>query len=114
VRKALERLLRSVGLMVVPYSSGEEFLRAIPEHAPDFLLLDVQLPGLSGLEVQAQLNHARLAMPVVFITATEVAGLREQALSSGAAAWLPKPVDQKLLLEAIHVALAAAHRPKTS
>lgn len=105
VCKALARLLRSAGLSAETYSSGEEFLQAMPGHAPDCLLLDLQLPGLNGLAVQSQLRESGFKLPVVFITATEGVEAREQALQSGAAAWLRKPVDDQALLDSIKRAL---------
>ena len=106
VRKALGRLLRAAGLDADTYASGEEFLRAMPNRAPDCLLLDLLLPGLNGLAVQAQLRQSGFNLPVIFITATEGLEAREHALQSGARAWLRKPVDHQALLETITLALS--------
>ena len=106
MRKALGRLLRSAGLGAETYASGEEFIEAMPGRAPDCLLLDLQLPGLNGLAVQAWLQQSGLKLPVIFITASEGLEARGQALQSGAVAWLHKPVDDAALLETITLALA--------
>ena len=88
------------------YASGEEFLQALPDHMPDCLLLDLQLPGLNGLAVQARLRQSGFNTPVVFVTATEASEAREQALQSGAVAWLHKPVDEQAMLDTIALALS--------
>ena len=106
MRKALGRLLRSAGLGADTYASGEEFIEAMPGHAPDCLLLDLQLPGLNGLAVQAWLGQSGFKLPVVFITASESLESRAQALQSGAVAWLGKPVEEAALLDTIQLALA--------
>ena len=105
VRKALARLLRSAGLGADTYASGEEFLEAMPIRLPDCLLLDFQLPGIDGLAVQSRLRESNFRLPVVFISATGDLGARRQAIESGAAAWLTKPVDDQVLLETIAQAL---------
>jgi FixJ family two-component response regulator len=101
VRKALARLLRSSGLDVDAYASGEEFLMAMPEHLPECVLLDLQLPGMNGLEVQARLRDSWPKLPVIFITAAPGLEVQQQAMEAGAAAWLLKPVDDLALLEVI-------------
>ena len=102
VRKAFGRLLRSAGLGVDTYASGEEFLQALPGR----LLLDLQLPGMNGLAVQSRLRESNFKLPVVFVTATGALGARNQAMQSGATAWLHKPVDDRVLLETITQALS--------
>ena len=94
------------GLGAETYASGEEFIEAMPGHAPDCLLLDLQLPGLNGLAVQTWLQQSGLKLPVIFITASEGLEARTQALESGAVAWLCKPVDDAALLQTITFALA--------
>jgi len=105
VRKALGRLLRSDGLAAETYASGEEFLEALPAHAPDCLLLDLQLPGLNGLAVQSRLQQCGLTFPVIFITANDGSDARHRAMQGGAAAWLRKPVEDLQLLEVIRRSL---------
>jgi FixJ family two-component response regulator len=106
VRKALGRLLRSAGLGVDTYASGEEFLQALPARLPHCLLLDWRLPGINGQAVQSRLRESNLKLPIVFITATGDLAACKQALQSGAAAWLDKPVDDRVLLETIAQALS--------
>ena len=106
VRKAFGRLLRSAGLGVDTYASGEEFLQALPGRLPGRLLLDLQLPGMNGLTVQSRLRESNFKLPVVFVTATGALGARNQAMQSGATAWLHKPVDDRVLLETITQALS--------
>jgi FixJ family two-component response regulator len=113
VRKALARLLRASGLGVDTYASGEEFLQAMPDQAPDCLLLDLQLSGVDGLVVQSRLRQSGLTLPVVFLTATEGLEARELALRSGALAWLHKPVEDQVLLNTIQLALSRTNPPGT-
>lgn len=110
MRMALCRLLRSEGFGVAPYASGEEFLNALPGRPPACLLLDLQLPGISGMEVLGMVRGCGLELPAVFITANPDVEIRQQALRSGAAEWLCKPVDQLTLMETIS-AVFGSHRP---
>ena len=107
--KALARLLHSAGLSAKTYTSGEDFLQAMPGHAPDCLLLDLVLPGLNGLAVQSSLQQSGFKLPVVFITASESMEARAQALQSGAVAWLRKPVKDQALLETVSFALSRSN-----
>ena len=111
VRKAFGRLVRSAGLAADTYASGEEFLQAIPRRLPDCVLLDLQLPGMDGLGVQAWLRASAIKLPVVFITAINDVASRDQAMQHGATAWLRKPVDDLALLEAIAKALSGKNVP---
>lgn len=106
MRKALSRLLRSAGLRTDTYASGEEFLEAMHDHAPDCLLLDFLLPGLNGVAIQQRLRQSGFTLPVVFITATDELAARGSALRDGARAWLRKPVDDQELLGIIRRALS--------
>jgi CheY-like chemotaxis protein len=101
VRKALKRLLRASGLEAESYASGKEFLEAIVLRRPDCVVLDLHMPGMSGLEVLRELRDGRAPLPAVVITAYEEPETREQCLAAGAAAYLRKPLDERLLLNAI-------------
>ena len=102
VRTALVRLLDAAGHTARSFSSGQDFLAAWHFDPPDCLVLDLQMPGLSGLEVQQALNKAGAKFPVIIITAHDAAGVgREEAMSQGAVAYLRKPVDAGVLLEAV-------------
>jgi CheY-like chemotaxis protein len=106
VSRAIRRLLGSIGIRADTFSSGNDFLEAlssIPSYYPGCVILDVLMPGLSGLEVQRRL--AGSGIPVVFITAHDDIGVREQALANGAAGYLRKPFDDKLFVRAVRSAL---------
>ena len=105
VRRALCRLIQSTGLDVTTFATAEEFLQAAPAPAPDCLILDVHLPGLSGLDLQQRLTDEGRGFPVVFITAYGEGSAREQALRAGAVAFLQKPIEGQALLDAIGQAL---------
>jgi FixJ family two-component response regulator len=108
VCRAVRRLVRSMGMDADTFVSGEEFidrLEATSPFAPDCVILDVHMPGLSGLEVQERLTRKRRGIPVVFMTAVDDALVRERALAAGAAAFLGKPMDGDLLAETVHAAL---------
>ena len=102
MRKSLSRLVRSFGDGAESYDSAESYLSAAPDHAPDCLLLDVHMPGLSGFELQSQLRSHGDETPVVFITAHATDANRDTALEGGAIALLAKPfggVELKSSLE---------------
>jgi FixJ family two-component response regulator len=105
VRKSLERLLRSAGLQLKTFGSVADYLAADGSQVPGCLLLDVRMPGMTGLELQEQLQRAGSKIPVILMTAFEDAQVRLQALAAGAVAFLQKPFDEKMLLEAVFKAL---------
>jgi FixJ family two-component response regulator len=105
VREALLGLVRSVGFAASTFASAEEFVNSDQLGNADCLILDVCMPGMSGIELQRQLVADRCAVPVIFITAHEDEGLRAQALRGGAEAVLIKPFSEEALLNAIHSAL---------
>src|SRR5262245_54027246 len=83
VRKAIRRLLIASNLRVETYSSGEEFIGSLSDHLPDCAILDLHMPGLTGLDVQRELNEAVTCVPIVVITAYDEAESREQCLAAG-------------------------------
>lgn len=99
VRRALRRLIHAAGRPVEAFASAEEF--PWNEAAPECLILDVHLPGLSGPELCERLRAAGFEVPVVFITAHGDASTRERALRAGAAAFLVKPFAEQALLDAV-------------
>src|SRR5262245_45854568 len=101
VRKAIRRLLIASKLSVEVFSSGEEFLASLSSKLPDCLVLDLHMPGLTGLDVQRQILRAGLNLPVVIITAFDEEETQAQCLSAGAAAYLQKPLDDQILLDAV-------------
>ena len=106
VRKSLDRLIRSVGLEVRVYASAEEFLDQAHPRKPDCLILDVRLPGMTGIELLHYLGARRCDVPVIFITAhgsDEIA--KSEAASDRTVAYLIKPFNADELLDAVNMAL---------
>lgn len=98
VARALQRLLHSYGYATEVFASGEEFLLSVRLRAPDCLLLDLHLPGRSGLEVLRHLVMANLQLPVILMTGADEDGLRQRAIHHGAAEFLHKSVASEKLL----------------
>lgn len=105
VRKSLDRLIRSVRLDVRLFGSAEEFLNCAPPLKPDCLILDVNLPGMSGIELQRHLLASRYKVPIIFITAHgSDERARLEATSDFTVAYLIKPIGDELL-DAVNAAL---------
>jgi FixJ family two-component response regulator len=105
VREALANLIGSVALHVECFASPGEFLRRGRSDSPACLILDVRMPGLSGLEVQQQLAHAERKLPIIFISAHGDIPMAVRAMKEGAVEFLPKPFRDEDLLNAIREAL---------
>ena len=105
MRRALETLLRSVALEAHLYSSAQEFMRAQRPDAPGCLVLDVRLPGMSGLTFQHELAKAGIALPIIFISGHGDVPMTVRAMKAGAVEFLTKPFDEQVLLDAIHAAI---------
>jgi RNA polymerase sigma factor (sigma-70 family) len=105
VRDALKRLIRSVGLHVESFSSATDFLRWPKVDVPSCLVLDVRLPGISGLDFQRQLAAVGFQLPVIFITAHGDIPMSVRAMRAGAIDFLTKPFRDQDLLDSIHIAL---------
>jgi len=101
LRDALSGLLESSGIASVAFSSAEEFLERSAGMKIGCLLLDFQLPGMNGLELQHRLRHLSTPPPVIFFTSYDRPDLRESALRAGARCYLTKPVDSNRLLNAV-------------
>jgi FixJ family two-component response regulator len=108
VRSALMRLLRASCLDCEGYASGEEFLNSLSTRRPDCLVLDLQMAGLNGREVQRQLIGRQTPIPLIIITAHDEPTIREQCLANGAAAYLRKPLRGDVLIRSIHAAIGGA------
>ena len=107
VRKAVGRLIRAAGLNVKTFAAAEDFMRSTGPTAPGCLVLDVHLPGLSGLELQQRLNAEGRGVPIVFITAYGDDQACDRALRAGAIAFLQKPFEEQSLLDAVGRALCS-------
>ena len=106
MRRALARLIRSVGLQVEAFTSAQEFLSHPPPEGPSCLVLDIRLPGLSGLQLQESLNQYGMGIPIIFITGHGDVPMSVQAMKAGAVDFLQKPVNDQQLLDAVHRALS--------
>jgi len=111
IRKALSRLLRASGLEAESYANGQEFLDAAAEHRPDCVVLDLHMPGMSGLQVLRKLKAAGQRLSIVVITAHDEPETRERCIDAGACAYLRKPLEDRLLLNAISAAMRAHTAP---
>jgi RNA polymerase sigma factor (sigma-70 family) len=105
VRRAIKRLIGSVGLQVELFGSAREFLRSKRPDAPSCLVLDIRLPGISGLDFQRELVEANVHIPIIFVTAHGDIPMTVRAMKAGAVEFLTKPFRDQDLLDAIHVAL---------
>lgn len=110
VRKALGRLLQSVKMTVLTFSGGSEFLAALATCRPDCAVLDLHMPGVSGFEVLEHIARMETPVPVVTITGHDTTDAEICVMRHGAAAYLRKPVNSGLLLEAISRAVAGADK----
>ena len=106
MRQALRSLIRSAGMRVETFASAEEYLRHEHPDEPACLVLDVRLPGSSGLELQRQLNASPNNIPIIFITGHGDIPMSVRAVKAGAVEFLPKPFRDQQLLDAIHAAVA--------
>ncbi|MBV8051264.1 MAG: response regulator [Acidobacteriaceae bacterium] len=107
VRESLHDLLRSFGFSAHEYSSAEEFLASDGIGQTECLVLDIAMPGMTGLDLQRELKARGREIPTVFITASRDGAVREQALQEGAVAVLFKPFSDAALLDALNAGLQA-------
>jgi FixJ family two-component response regulator len=105
VRRSLERLVKSVGCRSRSFASGEDFLEFGDREETDCLILDLMLPGMSGLELQQRLEDEGWHIPIVFVSAHDRQQERTQALERGAITYLVKPFDGKVVLDAVQSAV---------
>lgn len=105
VRRALQRILKVMDVSVEGYASGEEFLASLQRQQPDCVVLDLHMPGMSGLEVQEQLNDLEERPPVIIVTGHHEPGMRRRCILAGASGYLRKPIDGELLRRAIDQAI---------
>lgn len=105
VRRAVCQLFESVGLRVAGHGSAREFLDQFDADQPGCLVLDVRMPGLSGLDLQEELQAAGVTLPIVFITGHGDIPMTVRALKAGAIDFIEKPFNNQVLLDAVHAAL---------
>jgi FixJ family two-component response regulator len=105
MRRSLDTLLRSVGLDVQLFSSAQEFMPAKRPDVPGCIVLDVRLPGMSGLTFQDELAKTGVALPVIFVTGHGDVPMTVRAMKAGAVEFLTKPFDDQVLLDAVHAAI---------
>jgi signal transduction histidine kinase len=106
VREAVGGLIRSAGLRAESFSSAQEFLAGARAEVPGCLVLDVELPGLSGLDLQQELAKADVQIPIIFLTGRGDIPMSVRAMKAGALEFLTKPVDDEVLLNAIRMGIA--------
>jgi FixJ family two-component response regulator len=112
VRRGLERLIRSMGWKAETFASAQEFLARVGVEAPSCVVLDLQLPGLTGLELQKQMAEVGLETPIVFLTGHGNIQATVQAMKAGAIEFLTKPVEEQDLLKAIEEAIERDRRAR--
>ena len=105
VRDALKLLLRSVGQAVETFGSGQEFIEAYSEDRPGCLVLDIRMPGMSGLELQQRLNERHSILPIIFITGHGDVPMAVEAMQAGAVDFIQKPFRDQDLIDRINQAL---------
>ena len=103
IRKALRRLLSSADMNVATFDSGQAFLDSLADQSPDCLILDLHMPGITGLELLQGLSRIDVAVPTIVITAYDERAM--ECLAAGAQVYLRKPVDDQVLLSAIESAI---------
>lgn len=105
IREAMDDLVKSCGYECRLFTSAEEFLAFEPRTAIDCMLVDVKMPGLSGIELQAELNRRSQRPPMIFVTSHKDERTRKRAMNGGAFAFLGKPVDIEKLIGCLESAL---------
>jgi FixJ family two-component response regulator len=112
IRSGMRRLLQSVGLKVETFSSTRDFLLAERPDAPACLLLDIRMPGTSGLDFQRQLSEAEISVPIIFMSGHGDVPMTVRAMKEGAREFLTKPVRSQDLIDAVHEAIAHDRRSR--
>ena len=105
VRRALARMLSASQFDVDVFATGQEFLDSLRTRLPDCVVLDYQMPGLTGRDVQRQLSLGQIHLPIIVVTAHDQPALREQCLADGAVAYLSKPLQRERLVDLINDAV---------
>ena len=113
VRRAVLGVLKSVGLKARSFASAEEFLLSGKQSEAACLIVDIRMPGMSGLDLQSKLAQEDCRIPVIFITSYGDTKMRMQAMSAGAFEFLRKPFDDEVLIETVRAALARIANAQT-
>ena len=111
VRKALDRVLSASHIGTRIYESGQQFLNSLTSFKPDCVILDLHMPGMNGHEVQSGLRRTDGSIPVIIITAFDDAEARKKCMTAGACAYLLKPLDEQVLLNAINACINPPSQP---
>jgi RNA polymerase sigma factor (sigma-70 family) len=106
VRNAVKRLIRSLGFTVETFDSAQTFLKHEPHDGPACLVLDIRMPGTSGIQLQEQLADAGVQIPIIFITGHGNIPMSVKAMKAGAVDFIEKPFEDQKLIDAIHMAIA--------
>lgn len=106
VRTAVKRLIRSLGFTVETFDSAQAFLNHEPHEGPACLVLDIRMPGTSGIQLQEQLAKAGVQIPIIFITGHGNIPMSVKAMKDGAVDFIEKPFEDQKLIDAINVAIA--------
>ena len=113
IRKTTTFLIESFGFRAVAFESADDFLKSGQLHETSCLIVDVQMPGMSGLQLQSELAAAGIGIPIIFVTAYDNKTSRQQAMQAGAVAFLGKPFNDQELLESIRLALRGELEART-
>ena len=111
VRAAMSSLIRSLGYLAYEFASAEAFLASPHLHETSCLIVEVQMPGMSGLDLQDALLAKQPGLPVIVITAFPADGVRKRAEAAGAAGFFSKPVDGPSMIDCLNAALGRGKRP---
>lgn len=110
LRNAVKRLIRSLGFTVETFDSAQAFLTHEPHDGPACLVLDIRMPGTSGIQLQERLAKAGVQMPIIFITGHGNIPMSVKAMKAGAVDFIEKPFEDQQLIDAIHVAIARSNQ----
>ena len=109
IRRAMKRLMRSIGMDVEVFATAQEFLDSKHRNHDACMIVDIKMPGMSGLELQDELRARGSHLPVIFITGFDSQATRDQAKRAGAAGYFRKPIDDQALLDSVQWALSKKH-----
>lgn len=110
VRKAIKRLIKSVGFNVMTFNSAQDFLKFDPEDETACLVLDIRMPGISGIELQEMFNQKNIQIPIIFISGHGNIAMSVETMKAGAVDFLEKPFEDQKLIDAIHNALERSRK----